>query len=79
MIAQRIAQFFPDYIRIDLLISTLLHELSPLVLQYPGVLYPLIFHTTAQSLLDIGGDPMHLGAELGGLAVLHKGRVAGRG
>jgi hypothetical protein len=26
----------------------------------------------SQSLLDIGGDPKHLGAELGGLAVLHK-------
>ena len=52
-------------------ISTLPHELSPLVLHNPRVLYPLLFHTTAQSLLDIGGDPKHLGAELGGLAVLH--------
>jgi Putative transposase len=52
-------------------ISTLPQELSPLVLHNPRVLYPLLFHTVFQSLLDIGGDPKHLGAELGGLAVLH--------
>ena len=52
-------------------ISTLPQELSPLVLQNPRVLYPLLFHTVSQSLLDIAGDPKHLGAELGGLAVLH--------
>jgi hypothetical protein len=52
-------------------ISTLPQELSPLVLQNPHVLYPLLFHSVSQSLLDIGGDPKHLGAELGGLAVLH--------
>jgi hypothetical protein len=52
-------------------ISTLPQELSPLVLQNPRVLYPLLFHTVSQSLLDIGGDPKRLGAELGGLAVLH--------
>ena len=52
-------------------ISTLPQELSPIVLQNPHVLYPLLFHTVSQSLLDIAGDPKHLGAELGGLAVLH--------
>ncbi len=52
-------------------IATLPQELSPLVLQNPRVLYPLPFHTVSQSLLDIAGDPKHLGAEVGGLAVLH--------
>lgn len=52
-------------------ISTLPQELSPLAPHNPRVLYPLLFHTVSQSLLDIGGDPKHLGAELGGLAVLH--------
>jgi hypothetical protein len=52
-------------------ISTLPQELSLLVLQNPRVLYPLLFHTVSQSLLDIAGDPRHLGAKLGGLAVLH--------
>jgi hypothetical protein len=52
-------------------ISTLPHDLNPLVLQNPRVLYPLLFHSVSQSLLDIAGDPKHLGAEVGGLAVLH--------
>jgi hypothetical protein len=50
---------------------TLPHDLSPLVLHNPRVLYGLLFRTVAQSLLDIAGDPKHLGAEIGGLAVLH--------
>jgi Putative transposase/Transposase zinc-binding domain len=52
-------------------ISTLPHDLHPLVLENARVLYHLLFHTVSQSLLDIAGDPKHLGAELGGLAVLH--------
>lgn len=50
---------------------TLPHDLSSLVLQNPQVLYPLLFRSVSQTLLDIGGDPKHLGAELGGMAVLH--------
>ena len=52
-------------------VFTLPHTLSPLALQNPRVLYGLLFHTVARTLQDIGGDPRHLGAELGGLAVLH--------
>ena len=52
-------------------VFTLPHTLSPLALQNPRVLYGLLFHTVTQTLQDIGGDPRHLGAELGGLAVLH--------
>ncbi len=52
-------------------VFTLPQDLSPLVLQNPCVLYPLLFRTVSQSLLDIAGDPKHLGAELGGMAVLH--------
>jgi hypothetical protein len=52
-------------------IFTLPHALGPLTLQNPRVLYGLLFRTVAQTLQDIAGDPKHLGAEIGGLAVLH--------
>jgi hypothetical protein len=52
-------------------IFTLPQELSSLVLQNPRVLYSLLFRTVSQTLLDIAGDPKHLGAEVGGLAILH--------
>ena len=52
-------------------VFTLPHELSPLVLQNPRVLSTLLFRTASHTLLDIASDPQHLGAELGGLAVLH--------
>lgn len=52
-------------------IFTLPQELSSLVLHNQRRLYGLLFHTVAQSLQDIARDPRHLGAEIGGLAVLH--------
>jgi Putative transposase/Transposase zinc-binding domain len=52
-------------------IFTLPHDLGPLALQNPRHLYGLLFHTVAQSLHDIAQDPKHLGAEIGGFAVLH--------
>ena len=52
-------------------IFTLPHDLGPLVLQNPRLLYGLLFRTVAQTLQDIAGDPKHLGAEIGGFAVLH--------
>ena len=52
-------------------IFTLPQDLSPLVLTNPRPLYGLLFRTVSQTLLDIAGDPKHLGAEIGGLAILH--------
>ncbi len=52
-------------------IFTLPQDLSPLVLSNPRPLYGLLFRTVSQSLLDIAGDPTHLGAEIGGMAILH--------
>jgi hypothetical protein len=52
-------------------IFTLPHDLGPLALQNPRQLYGLLFRTVAQTLQDIAGDPKHLGAEIGGFAVLH--------
>ncbi len=52
-------------------IFTLPHDLSALALQNPRHLYGLLFRTVAQTLQDIAGNPKHLGAEIGGFAVLH--------
>ena len=52
-------------------IFTLPQDLSSLVLTNPHQLYGLLFRTVSQTLLDIAGDPKHLGAEIGGMAVLH--------
>ncbi len=52
-------------------IFTLPHDLGPLALQNPRVLYGVLFRTVAQTLQDIARDPTHLGAEIGGFAVLH--------
>ena len=52
-------------------VFTLPQDLNPLVLSNPRPLYGLLFRTVSQTLLDIAGDPKHLGAQLGGLAVLH--------
>jgi hypothetical protein len=52
-------------------IFTLPQDLSPLVLYNPRLLYGLLFRTVSQSLLDIASDPKYLGAEIGGMAILH--------
>ena len=52
-------------------IFTLPHELIPLVLQNPKLLYGIFFRAVSQALLTIAADPRHLGARLGFLAVLH--------
>ena len=52
-------------------IFTLPHELIPLALQNPALVYNIFFRAVSQALLSIAGDPRHLGARLGFLAVLH--------
>jgi hypothetical protein len=52
-------------------VFTLPHELIPLALQNPAVVYGIFFRAVSRALLTIGADPRHLGARLGFLAVLH--------
>jgi hypothetical protein len=52
-------------------VFTLPHELIPLALQNPTVVYGIFFRAVSQALLAIAADPRHLGAGLGFLAVLH--------
>ena len=52
-------------------VYTLPHELAPLALQNPRVVYGILFRAVAESLLEMAADPKRLGARLGFLAVLH--------
>jgi hypothetical protein len=52
-------------------VFTLPDAFAPLVMRNPRRLYGILFRATAQTLLTIGRDPKHLGAEIGFLAVLH--------
>jgi hypothetical protein len=52
-------------------VFTLPHELAPLALQNPRVIYGILFRAVAESLLEMAADPKRLGARIGFLAVLH--------
>lgn len=47
------------------------HELNRLCQRNPALLYDLLFRSVAETLLEVGADPKHLGAEIGFLAILH--------
>src|ERR1700687_1940805 len=68
-LAARRAELLPvSYFHI---IFTLPHELSALALQNKRLLYDLLFRASAATLLELAGDPKHLGADIGFLGVLH--------
>jgi len=52
-------------------VFTLPRELAPLALQNKRLIYNLLFHSSAETLLEIARDPRHLGAEIGFFSVLH--------
>jgi hypothetical protein len=52
-------------------VFTLPAEISPIAYQNKAVVYDLLFHTAAETLLTIAADPKHLGARIGATAVLH--------
>jgi hypothetical protein len=52
-------------------VFTLPRELAPLALQNKRLIYNLLFHTSAETLLEIARDSRHLGAEIGFFSVLH--------
>ena len=52
-------------------VFTLPRELAPLVLQNKRLIYNLLFHASAETLLEVARDPRHLGAEIGFFSVLH--------
>jgi hypothetical protein len=46
-------------------------EPAPPALQNERLIYSLLFHTSAATLLEIARDPRHLSAEIGFFSVLH--------
>jgi len=52
-------------------VFTLPDTLNPLILANQKVCYNLLFKAGSETLLDLGKDPKHLGAEIGILAMLH--------
>ena len=51
--------------------ASLPHQLAPLALQNPRVIYGILFRAVAESLSEMAVDPKRLGARIGFLAVLH--------
>jgi len=52
-------------------VFTLPDNLNPLMLVNQKVCYNLLFKSGSETLVDLGKDPKHLGAEIGFIAVLH--------
>lgn len=52
-------------------VFTLPSSLAPVALQNKREIYGLLFRASAETLLQVGRDPRHLGAELGFFSVLH--------
>lgn len=52
-------------------VFTLPHQLEGIALQNKRVVYDILFAAAAQTLQQIAGDPKHLGAQIGFLAILH--------
>jgi Putative transposase/Transposase zinc-binding domain len=52
-------------------VFTLPHALNPLCQRHPRLLYDLLFHATAETMIEVAADPKHLGARIGFLSILH--------
>ena len=52
-------------------VFTLPHALLPLAYRNSARLYTWLFHTSTATLQEVAANPRHLGAEIGGLSILH--------
>ena len=52
-------------------VFTVPHELAPLAAAHPAAFYNVLFRAVRETLLEIAATPRHLGAQIGGLMVLH--------
>jgi len=52
-------------------VFTVPHELGPLAAAHPALFYKLLFRAVRETLLQVAATPRHLGAQIGGLMVLH--------
>ena len=53
------------------LVFSVPHGLVPLIWQNKRLLFTLLFEASAATLLEVAGDPKHLGAKIGFLSILH--------
>src|SRR5882724_9215472 len=68
-LADREAELLPvGYFHV---VFTLPQQIARLALQNARRIYSILFHAAAETLLTVAGDPKHLGAAIGFLAVLH--------
>src|SRR5471030_1708032 len=52
-------------------VFTIPQEIAAIAYQNKAVVYDILFRATAETLRTIAGDPKHLGAEIGLIAILH--------
>lgn len=52
-------------------VFTVPHELAPLAAAHPALFYNTLFRAVRETLLQVAATPRHLGAQIGGLMVLH--------
>ena len=52
-------------------VFTVPHELAPLAAAHPALFYNILFRAVRETLLQVAATPRHLGAQIGGLMVLH--------
>ena len=52
-------------------VFTVPQEIAAIACQNKAVVYDILFRATAETLRTIAGDPKHLGAEIGFIAILH--------
>jgi Putative transposase/Transposase zinc-binding domain len=52
-------------------VFTVPHELNGYCLKYPKELYNILFESSSQTILELGHDHKHLGAQMGLIALLH--------
>ena len=53
------------------MVFTIPHELNPYCLKYPKEMYNILFEASSQTILKLGHDHKHLGAQMGLISVLH--------
>lgn len=74
---QRKAELLPvEYFHV---VFTIPEQIAAIAFQNKSVVYDILFHATAETLLTIARDPQHLGAEIGFFCVLHTFRFSAWG
>ena len=69
LLVERVQELLPvEYFHV---VFSVPHELTPVAAAHPARFYSLLFRAVREALLEIAATPRHLGAQIGGLMVLH--------